>query len=132
MLSKPSVGWTTVKLGDFEDRASYLTDVPHDCLDAFIYTLENHRPAVVFFDAEGWNYHIVFSYYTTYILMEKDELEVYEVELDFTELAKELVDDIEQNIDDWANWDICFEDEFIENKKLLEEKTFILKELLKL
>jgi len=53
MLAKPEHGWVNVQLEGFSERASYMTDIPNDCLDAFIYALQNNSPTVIFFDAEG-------------------------------------------------------------------------------
>ena len=46
---------------NFSERASYLTDVPNDCLDAFIHALQTNNPAIVYFDAEGFDYHLISS-----------------------------------------------------------------------
>ena len=40
MLTKPRYGWTNLRIGDICYPASYLNDVPIDCLDAFIYALK--------------------------------------------------------------------------------------------
>ena len=39
MLENPSCGWVKIHLGDFCDRASYLTDVIYDILEALIHVL---------------------------------------------------------------------------------------------
>ena len=75
MFSKPCCGWTDITIKDstnkFNAPASYLTDVPNDCLDAFIQALQNHSSVVIDFDAEGWDYKLVCSAYDTYIIEEK-------------------------------------------------------------
>mgnify|MGYP001027098604 CR=1 FL=1 len=133
MLSKPEHGWADVEIGDFRGRASYLTDVPNDCLDAFIYALANNAPTVIYFDAEGWEYYLVASYWNSYVITDKDSAEVYYSDLSYRALANELIDDIENNIDDWANW-MCYRDfddsELEQNKQVLEGKLQKIKMLL--
>lgn len=121
MFTKPEHGWTNLQLGDFSQRASYLTDIPNDCLDAFIYALHNNVPAVVYFDAEGWNFHLVSSWYRSYVIVDKDETTVYAIDKTMFKLAKELINDIENNFDIWLGWDM--EEDYVEeNKEKFKEK----------
>lgn len=133
MLANPKYGWTNVSIGEFNECASYLTDVPNDCLDAFIYARENGFPAVVYFDAEGYEYYLIASYFESFITIEKDELKTYRFDLGLVDLAKELIDDIEQNIDEWADWQ-CYkeydENQLKINKRKLEQKIRRLKQLI--
>ena len=68
MLENPSCGWVKIHLGDFCDRASYLTDVIYDILEALIHVLNRKGSASVYFDAEGWEWYIVFTWYETFII----------------------------------------------------------------
>jgi len=121
MFAKPKHGWTNLQFEDFSERASYLTDIPNDCLDAFIYALRNKVPAVIYFDAEGWDFHLVSSWYHSYVIVDKDETAVYVIDKTIFELAKELIFDIENNFDDWLNWDM--EEDYAEkNKKRFRKK----------
>lgn len=133
MLTKPKHGWTNVQIEDFVDRASYLTDIPNDCLDAFIYGIENNMPVVIYFDAEGWDYHLVASYYESYIIRERESLEIYKFEKNYIDLAYELIRDIEDNINEWANWlsySDYTHDELLQNKTELQNKLTKLKQVL--
>jgi hypothetical protein len=135
MFTKPEHGWTNLQLGDFSERASYLMDIPNDCLDAFIYAIQNHVPAAVYFDAEGWDFHLISSYYQTYIILDKDNVKTFLIDKSFNELAKELIDDIESYFNEWINWE-CYRDEddnvYINDRKnTLDEKLSILKSLIK-
>ena len=96
MFTKPQDGWTHLNFENFSERASYLTDVPNDCLDAFIYALQTNNPAVVYFDAEGYDYHLISSYYRSYIIRDKEDnkVNIHVIEKGIIELAKELVSDI--------------------------------------
>jgi hypothetical protein len=133
MFTEPKHGWTNLQLGCFESRASYLTDIPMDCLDGFIYALSTNNPITIFFDAEGWDFHLVSSYYESYIISnENDESDLYLIEGSFKELAKELIGDIEKYFDSWLHWeyfDLDEEDELKERKEKLNNKLLILKGL---
>jgi len=104
MLTKPEDGWSNLQIEDFSERASYMTDIPNECLNVFINALQNNTPAVVFFDAEGWDFHLVASYYCSYIIVDKDDAKLFTVKKNIYALAKELYDDINNNLDDWTNW----------------------------
>ena len=111
MLTKPEDGWVNVKLEGFSERASYMTDIPNDCMDAFIYSLQNNLPTVIYFDAEGWDFHLVASWYRSYIVLDKDDVKVFVIKKDLFELAKELYKDINDNLNDWLNWDYADDEE---------------------
>lgn len=104
MLSKPKYGWSTITIGDWSDRCSYLTDVPFQLLEAMCDSCKNHKPAAETFDAEGWDYTIIFDWLEIHIIISKDSFELKTIEINRDELAKELVEDIRNNIDEWASW----------------------------
>ncbi|MBU5331737.1 hypothetical protein KQI61_05970 [Anaerocolumna aminovalerica] len=136
MLSNPEHGWCNVKIGDFEGVASYLTDVPLNCLAAFIQYFDrssNINSTSVYFDEEGTEFYIVFDYYSTYIIIErkeKPELK-YIDDIGIKQLAHELIEDLERDFDKWVDWECYDEPEdgrseklrlgLIELKKLMEE-----------
>ena len=125
MLSVPQYGWVDISIEDWKDRASYLTDVPHDLLDKFNNMFEKHgSPVAVGFDAEGWEYIIVFDWYTTYIIESKDTEKLYVFDKCFIEFAEEVYDDISSHIVEWSNWDYNVESEEIRlnEEKVLKEK----------
>lgn len=53
MLGKPDAGWSKVTMGEFEEYASYLTNVPIDCLEACIHRVKGKGPLAFVFEAEG-------------------------------------------------------------------------------
>ena len=130
MLTTPLHGWTHLQFLNFSERASYLTDVPNDCLDAFIYALQTNNPAVVYFDAEGFDFHLISSFYRSYIIRDKEDnkVDINVIEKDILELAKELVNDIQRDFDEWLNWE-CYDDgEYAEvNREVFKEKLSLLK-----
>lgn len=130
MLVNPHAGWVTITLGDFIDRASYLTNVPEDCLDALAYGIENRKPVAVWFDAEGWEYTITFTYDETYIVRQDDEAkhELFVIDKSIEQIAKEVISDIERDYDAWLKWDL---DLYMESKVEIPEKLKKLKSLVK-
>ena len=118
MLERPSCGWVDVHLGDFCDRASYLTDVIYDVLEALIQILEcnGSASASVYFDAEGWEWYMVFTWYETFIIDypyrtdeeymnsvdDKPELTVIDMRIE--DIAKEVIKDFEKDYDEWISW----------------------------
>lgn len=107
MLSKPSYGWTNIAVNNRKYPASYLTDVPFDCLNSMINALENGLPFCVEFDAEGWHFIVLNSPYiydNTQVITYMDDIEVKEYDIDFETLAKELYNDIHNNLEDWVYW----------------------------
>jgi surface protein len=51
-------GWCLVKLGDVYSRASYITDVPYDCLESILTAIMEDEDFYVKFDAEGWSFEV--------------------------------------------------------------------------
>jgi len=125
MFTTPIHGWTYLNFENFSERASYLTDVPNDCLDAFIHALQTNNPAIVYFDAEGFDYHLISSFYRSYIIRDKEDnkVDIHIIERDILELAKELINDIQRDFDAWLNWESYDDGEYIEvNRDVFKEK----------
>lgn len=133
MFTIPKHGWVLINIGSFSDRASYLTEVPLDCLDSIIYALENKTDFIVSFDAEGWSFKIISDYYRTFIIEEKDFPKLLTLEnINKEMLAKEIYQDISENIDNWSNWSCSIENEedILNYKKELNIKLEKLKSLI--
>lgn len=127
MLSIPKAGWARVSIGDFSSRASYIRDVPVECLKAMISSYENNLPAVMKFDAEGWEYIVVVDDFKTHIISDDCE-EGYAfstIEIKKDDLARELVDDIKLHLNGWAIWDTnigCCEEWTEEDRRIAQER----------
>ena len=105
MLINPKHGWVTISIENWSDRASYLTEVPLECLDNMIYALENGSDFIVSFDAEGWTYKIISDYYRTFVITELDTCDLIVFEnVSKKVLAKEIFNDITKDIDEWSMW----------------------------
>ena len=112
MLEKPEFGWSQFRIGDFSSRVSYLTDVASDILDALIEHKRDGKPTCVFCDAEGYDFHIIFSYipFVTVVGFGDPfgtdcELKAIEFWNDEADAAKEIYFDIKNNLSDWVLWD---------------------------
>lgn len=109
MLKYTGYGWGEISIGNWKDRCSYLDDVPNELLGAVEEVIRTFRPSVRQFDAEGYDYTIVFCMNEVYIISNKDDdggsgftLTIENVSA--IDLAKELVSDIRSDIDRWARW----------------------------
>lgn len=109
MFSKPIHGWTNIEIGDFTGVGSYLTDIPMDTLDAFITSLDCSIPASIYFNEEGSEFILVSHYNSTYIIVEREKTELISIDIDYLELIKEAVKDIEDNLEDWVYWESFYE-----------------------
>lgn len=124
MLDKPYYGWTEISISTWKERASYLTDVPHDFLDAFNRLFKTRKPQCIYCDAEGWDYIIVFSFNEVYIIESKEKEILYSFEVNICSLSEELIKDMQDYIDLWVRWNDLYDIE--DTKKEQEEKHRIL------
>lgn len=130
MLEKPYVGWTNIKIKNWSDRASYLTDIHLDFLNSLINSYKNYTVASIKYDAEGWEGIIVIDDYSTYIIKYEDKSDkpyVLEIEIDKDDVSKELIKDIENNLEEWCAWDILGVDEKQDKEQIKKNKKIILK-----
>ena len=106
MLSTPQYGWSEITIGNWHDRCSYLDDVPFMLIETLDATINTGRPHCAKFDAEGYEYIIVFDVYATHIIHDDfdDEYYYYTVEINIRDLAMELLSDIRKDLDSWTNW----------------------------
>lgn len=105
MLDTPRHGWSTIKIGGWSDRCSYLDDVPFMLPKALEEACRTGRPVSVKFDAEGYEYIIVFDEYEAHIITETDTgHELKTIETTPRALERELIADIRKDISGWSSW----------------------------
>ena len=100
-------------------REDHLTDPAMDCLIEFKRALNEERTAVVEFDCEGWGFKVVSDDWTTYVIVDRDaEPNLLTFDVGKGDLAKEIIKDIRENLDVWADW-FCYDKdpEAIEKRK---------------
>ena len=111
MISDPKHGWCNFKLRTFEGTPSYLTDVPVDLLDAF---LDYHYKGMgmAWFDEEGTEFTLVITPYSLFVIEEKDKPILHDFsEMKIENLEKELISDIESDLEGWAEFTTDEDDE---------------------
>jgi hypothetical protein len=119
MLDTPKYGWCNIQIGEWYDRCSYLDDVPYRLLEAVDYSNRTNRPSSVKFDAEGWEYIIVFDAYETHIICYDVEggYKYYTIEINLKDLIRELLSDIRRDLKAWSEWGYDISDYEIEERK---------------
>lgn len=132
MLSTPKSGWVEISLGDWNDRASYLTDVHLDILDSLIALLKKRKSIAVYCDAEGWEYYIIFEWFNSYVITLEEDATLKIIDREIIDIAKEVYKDISNSIDAWANWDLYVDEKTLKkNKAKINRKLKILDSLIK-
>lgn len=102
MLDAPKLGWSKIHIGAWSDRCSYLDDVPMKLLEAFVRCFRESEPQSVRFDAEGYEYILVFDTYQTCVITSKDGNELTVLDVDYRTLAAECITDIRRDLDAWV------------------------------
>lgn len=128
MISNPKHGWCDFRLGTFEGTPSYLTDVPVDLLTAFM-DCHTKGHGMAWFDEEGTEFSFILTPYSLFIIEEKDKPVLHDFsEMKIENLEKELIHDIEKDLDSWAEF-ITNEDskKVIQHKNEIRQKIEILK-----
>ena len=117
----PACGWSYMKIGEFGLSASYITDIPNDCLEAMVYALENGTDFICNFDAESnGNFKVISDDYRTYVIEESSE-QLYICEsINKQVLSQEMYKAFSNKA--WKNWQFDqYEDPFeydLYNKEL--------------
>lgn len=131
MLDEPKYGWTHVMFGgQCLGTASYLTDVPVDCMERMIAYLLKDTVMDNFsieFDAEGYTFGLIEFSDSLFWIHDNTEdgcpvlaklnpeslglMKYATVNEIMIRLAKELIDDIQSNKNEWIYWDCMDEDE---------------------
>lgn len=104
MLTKPRSGWAEITIGNWSERLSYLDDVAFMLLDAMLRSCKEHQPASVRFDAEGYEYIIIFDWECSYVIELKDEPRLITLDVPRDKIAMELANDISKNAKAWASF----------------------------
>ena len=129
---KDNHGWCDVTVGQFSGRASYVTDVPFDCINAAIFSLTNNTPFAVQFDAEGSDFIVVVDAINAFVISDDDGLTFYKCDdiIGKDDIALQIYKDISENFDSWVNFLIVDEEEKNVSADKLKAKLNELKYLL--
>ena len=117
MLSTPEYGWSEITIGHWCDKCSYIDDVPFMLLRTVDEIIRTRTPSAVQFDAEGYEYIIVFDLFETHVITTKDKTTYTTIDVTIEDVVKELIKDIRNDLDLWAGWTPrCSEDQLSERK----------------
>lgn len=121
IFSKPKHGWVLINIGEFKGWASYITDVPIDCIKAMKHALVAKTDFVCCFDSEAdGTFKIVSDEYRTFVIEEAETNRLYVCE-DITkqDLANAFVNELTEDI--WGDWIYSDEDEEIMKTQYIDE-----------
>lgn len=110
MLETPQHGWSELHMGTWSDRLSYLDDPAFDLLWAVERALRTKQPSAVRFDAEGYEYIIVFDWYDQFVITDRDTPGLTRIGIELEDIAAGLVRDIRKDLDLWAAFPADAED----------------------
>ena len=130
MIKNPKNGWCFFSIGAFKGTPSYLTDVPIDLLNAFI-QYNQTGTGIAWFDEEGSDFTLVLNPDSIFIIEEKEQPVLhYFPDLEVGTLKKELIKDIESDLNGWAEFiPSDNKHEIYEHKNEILQKLTILKAL---
>ena len=109
MLLKPKYGWSRLEIGNWSDRISYLDDAAFMLLETIIKSYEEPAIQSVEFDAEGYEWKLVFDGEKVTVITEKDETEITNLDVSRKDIARGIIVDIRHDVRDWVNfvyWDL--------------------------
>ena len=109
MLLKPKYGWSRLEIGNWSDRISYLDDAAFMLLETIIKSYEEPAIQSVEFDAEGYEWKLIFDGEKVTVITEKDETEITNLDVSRKDIAKGIITDIRHDVRDWVNfvyWDL--------------------------
>ena len=107
MISNPRLKECDLKIGDFEAHPLSTTDVVGLLLHAFINYEETGKGMAFFEYGDMDTFSLILTLDSKVIIEEKETLSVHDFsESNFADLEKELIDDIESNVDAWVSFSI--------------------------
>lgn len=123
MLTTPKHGWAHIQLLEWSDRLSYLDDVPFMLLNALYDGCYDHKPVSVKFDAEGYEYILVFEWKFVYVIYQdssflqhfskdtgSEEMQIIKLHISREAVCRELIQDIRNDVKEWASFYYDVED----------------------
>lgn len=111
-------GWCLVRLADIYSRASYITDVPCDCLESIINAIENSEDFHVDFNGEGWEFEVRADSKQCYFNFKNGEEHSFD-NMNKYDLAIVIYNNINENLSSWQGWSHENLEPLVEHLKLL-------------
>lgn len=117
MFSKPSAGWCTFSIQNYEFQFSYLEDTPQHFIDQLKNALDNRTTFSIWMDGEGPFCMLASDRYFLYVIDDLEtqfgkssELSCYSFQIDMSSFVQEFIHDMEMFKEDFSHWCICIED----------------------
>lgn len=131
MLKNFKDGWLTFEIGStYTCKASYLEDTPHDLLDACIEYFKKGKPSIITLNEEENGYTYIIIDWTIRIVKDDNVFPLEQYNFCFiTNFARELITDIEENLDTLIE-EFYLMDNPRRIKKQLNKKIKVLKNLI--
>lgn len=120
MISNPDCGWCDFEIGKFIGHPSYLTDVPVELMECFV-SYFRVGYGMCWFDEEGSEFTLVITPYDTFIISQREEDELININEEPEKLAVELLADINKYRKEWIMWELGYE-EYLDHEKVEKEK----------
>ena len=99
-----SCGWADFKFNNNVFPISYLTDAPLDILEEILEYINGKYRLVVVFDAEGYSWTLVLNEYRVYMISEKNNCELIQIDMTPNDFIKQIVNDIKTQMEYVYNW----------------------------
>lgn len=125
MINNCNDGWCNFDLENFHRKINYSIDFPFDLLDCIIQYIKTGCSSYWFNEKEK-NFTLVLTPYNIYIISEKDNSYLYKFNINIENLIKEIINDIEENIDNWS-YLYPSKELYKDIKNLLKQKLILLK-----
>jgi len=114
-------GWCLVRLYDIYSRASFLTEVPYDCLESIINAIKNDEDFEVVFNAEGWYFDVRADNEQCYFNFHAGEKHAFDT-INKYDLAIVIYRNIRDDLSTWEGWSHKDLDSLVrELKRLIDE-----------
>lgn len=106
MFENIYAGWATLKLDDFSESVSYLTNIPSVTMSQIARGLKGYAPVSIYYDCEGYDFILVVDNYNSYIILNKSEKpELFSFEYSLENIATMVYNDISNNFKAWIEFD---------------------------
>lgn len=96
-------GWMDFCIEGHRLPISYIQNVPLLIINTYS-CFQLHQSAVMTFDAEGWEWDIVFRDFDAYIVIHKDSTEIIILNTSSQKLIEEMFQELSSDLIEFAKW----------------------------
>lgn len=119
MITKPRNDIANIVVGEWEDVCSdIIDDVAFKLIDTIEEALRTYQPVSVKFAGGSGSFIMVFDALDEYVyVIYGDRAGLFAINESVCSLAQELINDINDNLEEWARWGVGNSAEMIEERK---------------